>query len=205
MKRFAKWLGKIVARVLVLVLTIVLLPYASKYINRWMPDGTQSAVTLSAILERHMESSQRLETAVVEDTGVLTSTVDAKFIGAVQKVTFYYTYRASLGIDLTKIEISQTGSRLEISIPEIEVLQDSLEPTSVEKDDFWFPLTEKRRMQLLEDEKLKCRTHYLEENAENQQAKEYAAESLKSFISQFIGTSFQEVEITYLEETAEES
>lgn len=172
MKRFIKWLGKIVGTALCICLIIVFLPRLYRFVSKYLPDGSRNAVTASVVLSRHMEESARLETNKVTDTGVLTSTVNALLIGEVQNVVIQYTYEASLGIDLKKVEMEIRGNTLTLKLPPVEVLQDSLTVTDVDKRDFWFPLTEGRRQKLVDDEKLKCRTHYLEENEESDKARE---------------------------------
>ena len=102
MKRFLKWLGKVVGTALSLVLVIIMLPYATKWIGKLLPDGSRNAITVSAVLSRQMEASSRLETAKIEDEGVISSSVDALFIGQVQNVVIQYRYEASMGIDLKK-------------------------------------------------------------------------------------------------------
>ncbi len=186
MKGFFKWLGKVVGTALVLCLVIVFLPRISRFVARYLPDGSQNAVTVSAVLSRHMEESARLETNVVSDTGVISSSVDALLIGQVQNVVIQYSYEASLGIDLKKVEMVIHGNTLTLKLPPLEVMQDSLTVTNVEKDDFWFPLTEGRRQQLIDDERLKCRAHYLEENEENTKARETTVKVVNEMVNSLL-------------------
>lgn len=206
MKRFLKWLGKVVGTALSLVLVIIMLPYATKWIGKLLPDGSRNAITVSAVLSRQMEASSRLETAKIEDEGVISSSVDALFIGQVQNVMIQYRYEASMGIDLKKVKMQILGNVLTLELPPVEVLADSLTPLNVERNDFWFPLSEERRLKLLEDERLKCRAHYLEENQENRDAFDYSVAAMTEWLDQLLKeTGRQGVEIVCVQQKAPET
>lgn len=189
-----------------LVLVIIMLPYATKWIGKLLPDGSRNAITVSAVLSRQMEASSRLETAKIEDEGVISSSVDALFIGQVQNVVIQYRYEASMGIDLKKVKMQILGNVLTLELPPVEVLADSLTPLNVERNDFWFPLSEERRLKLLEDERLKCRAHYLEENQENRDAFDYSVAAMTEWLDQLLKeTGRQGVEIVCVQQKAPET
>ncbi len=193
---FLKWLGKIIGTALTLCLMIVLLPYAFKAAYRLLPDGSKNAVTVSAILSRKMEESARLETNKISDEGVISSSVNALWIGEVQNVVMKYTYEASLGIDLKKVEMSIAGNTLTLKLPKLEILTDSINIKEVERNDFWFPLSESRRRKLMEDEKLKCRQHYLEENEDSVQARVNTEKVVREMLAELLsGSAGMDVDI----------
>ena len=195
-----------VGTALSLVLVIIMLPYATKWIGKLLPDGSRNAITVSAVLSRQMEASSRLETAKIEDEGVISSSVDALFIGQVQNVVIQYRYEASMGIDLKKVKMQILGNVLTLELPPGEVLADSLTPLNVERNDFWFPLSEERRLKLLEDERLKCRAHYLEENQENRDAFDYSVAAMTEWLDQLLKeTGRQGVEIVCVQQKAPET
>lgn len=195
-----------VGTALSLVLVIIMLPYATKWIGKLLPDGSRNAITVSAVLSRQMEASSRLETAKIEDEGVISSSVDALFIGQVQNVVIQYRYEASMGIDLKKVKMQILGNVLTLELPPVEVLADSLTPINVERNDFWFPLSEERRLKLLEDERLKCRAHYLEENQENRDAFDYSVTAMTEWLDQLLKeTGRQGVEIVCVQQKAPET
>ncbi len=195
-----------VGTALSLVLVIIMLPYATKWIGKLLPDGSRNAITVSAVLSRQMEASSRLETAKIEDEGVISSSVDALFIGQVQNVVIQYRYEASMGIDLKKVKMQILGNVLTLELPPVEVLADSLTPLNVERNDFWFPLSEERRLKLLEDERLKCRAHYLEENQENRDAFDYSVAAMTEWLDQLLKeTGRQGVEIVCVQQKAPET
>ena len=205
MKRFMKWLGRVIGTAVSLVLVIILLPYATRWIGKLLPDGSRNAITVSAVLSRSMESSSRLETAKIEDEGVISSSVDALLIGQVQNVVIQYRYEASVGIDLKKVKMHIQGKTLTLELPGVEILNDSLTPVNVERNDFWFPLSEERRQKLLDDEKAKCRAHYLEQNQDNGAAFDYSVAAMTEWLDQLLNeTARQGVEIVCVQQETTE-
>ena len=197
MKALLKWLGRTVGSALTLVLVIVLLPHASRLMNSILPDLSGAAVTVSATLARNLQQSARLETAIAEEEGVLESGTEALFLGQVQKVTVRYTYHASLGIDLRKVQVKVTGNTITLLLPEMEVLSDSLTPEEISKDDFWYPLTEERLQTLLNQEQERCRAYYLEEHAHTDQAWADTVAALEGTVSQWIALGNDRITIEY--------
>lgn len=201
MKALLKWLGRTVGSALTLVLVIVLLPHASRLMNSILPDLSGAAVTVSATLARNLQQSARLETAIAEEEGVLESGTEALFLGRVQKVIVRYTYRASLGIDLSKVQVKIAGNTITLLLPEMEVLSDSLTPEEISKDDFWYPLTEERLQALLNQEQERCRAYYLEEHAHTNQAWADTVAALESTVSQWIALGNNRLTIEYAPQT----
>lgn len=189
MKRFLRWLGRIVATAVTLVLVLVLLPYGARLAARYLPDLSGAAVNATVLLSHKLESSARLETVTVEDEGLLNATTSALFLGQVQSVSIQYVYQASLGIDLQKVEMELDGSTITLKLPEIEILLDSITPTQVEKDDFWYPLTEERRQQLLAEELEACRQRCLEEYAASEEAWRSTIATMESTVATWLENS----------------
>ena len=197
MKALLKWLGRTVGSALTLVLIIVLLPHASRLMNSILPDLSGAAVTVSATLARNLQQSARLETAIAEEEGVLESGTEALFLGQVQKVIVRYTYHASLGIDLRKVQVKVPGNTITLLLPDMEVLSDSLTPEEISKDDFWYPLTEERLQTLLNQEQERCRAYYLEEHAHTDQAWADTVAALEGTVSQWIALGNDRITIEY--------
>lgn len=204
MKRLLKWFSRIIASVLTLILVILALPYASRFLSSMLPDLSGAATNLSVTLSRHMQEAARLETSIVEDEGVLESSTNALFLGEVQKVTIRYTYRASIGIDLTKVQLSVSGNTITMELPALEVLSDSLTPEEIIRDDFWYPLTDERLQKLLSDEQTRCRAHYLAENAQSAAAWSNTVAAMENTIGQWIGLGRSGVSIEFIPATAHE-
>ena len=112
MKRFGRWLAKVVGTAVVMVLVFVLAPYASRLAQQWLPDLSGAAITESATLAREMRASARLETMTVDEQGVITSSISAFLIGVVQSVAITYDYHASVGIDLSKVQVAASGNTI---------------------------------------------------------------------------------------------
>ena len=188
MKRLLRYLARVAGTALTIVLIVVLLPYASRWASSILPDLGGAALKTSILLSHQMQESARLETATVEDEGVLNASTSAMFLGTVQNVSIQYVYRASLGIDLRKVEIKVEGSTVTLLLPEIEILSDSLTPVQTVKDDFWYPLTEERRQKLLQDELDKCRERCLTEYATSDEAWQNTVSALSDTVSAWVST-----------------
>lgn len=196
MKALLKWLGRVIGTALCLVLVIVMLPYASRWAAQIIPDLTGAAMTTSATLSRKLAQSARLECIQADREGVLESTVDALLIGTVQSVQIAYDYHASIGIDLSKVEVRVEGSRITLALPEMEVISDSLTPTQIDRKDFWYPLTDERREKLLQDEREACRAAELEA-AKTDEGWAYVTAALENTISGWIGAESSRLTIQY--------
>ena len=196
MKAFLKWLGRVIGTALCLVLVIVMLPYASRWAAQIIPDLTGAAMTTSATLSRKLAQSARLECIQADREGVLESTVDALLIGTVQSVQIAYDYHASIGIDLSKVEVRVEGSRITLALPEMEVISDSLTPTQIDRKDFWYPLTDERREKLLQDEREACCAAELEA-AKTDEGWAYVTAALENTISGWIGAESPRLTIQY--------
>lgn len=203
MKGFLRWLGRITATAVTVVLIVVLLPYASDLASAVLPDLSGAALNTSLLLSHKMENSSRLETSVIEDEGILNSTTNAMFIGQVQSVTMKYTYRASIGIDLSKVEMSVRGNTITLTLPQMEILADSITPDQVEKDDFWYPLTESRRQKILDDELALCRERCLSEYAASEKAWSNTVAAMENTVSGWLTAANSGVTVRYQQSSAQ--
>ena len=162
MKALLRWLAKIVGSALTLVLVIVLFPHISRIAARLLPDESGAAIKASAILAEKLENSSRLETMKVQADGVLNYDIQAAFIGTVANINASYQYNGSFGIDLKAVAIQADGNDLTFILPLPEVIQDSLTPDEVHRNDFWYPgFSDQDYEQLMEAERLVCRERYL--------------------------------------------
>ena len=92
MKRIGKWLLGLITSALTLVLVIVLLPYAAKWVARIMPDESAAAIRASVVLSQKLEQSAKLETLHVTEEGALNYEIKAAFLGTVASINADYTY-----------------------------------------------------------------------------------------------------------------
>ncbi len=188
MKHVGRWLAKVLGSALCIVLVFVTLPYASRLAAQWMPDLSGAALTQSATLAREIRSSARLETTTVDEEGVLTSTTTAFLIGVVQSVAISYDYHASVGIDLSKVQLAVSGNTVTFYLPQPEVLADSLTPDYENSviNDTWYALTDVRRQELLDEEQLARRNAVTEDQASSQAAWENTVSVFEGYIAQWM-------------------
>ena len=106
MKRIGKWLLGLITSALTLVLVIVLLPYAAKWVARIMPDESAAAIRASVVLSQKLEQSAKLETLHVTEEGALNYEIKAAFLGTVASINADYTYEGSFGIDLQQVTMN---------------------------------------------------------------------------------------------------
>lgn len=162
MKHFLRWLAKIAGSVITIALLIILFPYISRLAKMIMPDEAGSAIKTSAVIATRLENTSRLETLKVSEDGVLDYEIRAAFLGSVANLTVSYTYDASFGIDLSKVEMRVSNSEITFVLPEPELLQDSLSPKEVYSEEFWYPGFSKEDYQdVLEEERVARRAEYL--------------------------------------------
>lgn len=162
MKRFFRWLVRVISTAVILALVFVLLPYASKFIARLMPDESGAAIKASAILAEKLENSARLETLRVEEEGVLNYEVKPAFLPTVAQISAKYIYEASFGVDLKKVGLQVTGQQITFVIPPHELIQDNLTPTEIYRDDYWYPwIQDDKYEQIFEEERISRREVYL--------------------------------------------
>ena len=177
---------RVLSTALILTLTLVLLPHVTRLAGRLWPDPARTT-RASEVLRHQLTQTARLETLTVDDEGVMTSTVQAALIGEVQRVTIHYDYHASIGIDLEKVRVSAEGGELTVLLPPLEILSDSLTPTQVDRNDFWYPLTEGRRARLLEAERTSRAEASLAEARDSASLKEETLGRLQQLITSWLG------------------
>ena len=161
MKQTGKWFASIAAKALIVILVILLLPYAGQLFQLILPGITGEINAQSRILEQKLESSQRLEVTKVEEDGILEAKTDVIILGTVGTTTIRYKYTASLGIDLNEVVLTPDSDRIIFYLPDPVILNDGIEATEVRKQDFFSHAIDKSTETLLDEQKQKCRELYL--------------------------------------------
>lgn len=161
MKKTGKWFASIAAKALIVILVILLLPYAGQLFQLILPGITGEINAQSRILEQKLESSQRLEVTKVEEDGILEAKTDVIILGTVGTTTIRYKYTASLGIDLNEVVLTPDSDRIIFYLPDPVILNDGIEATEVRKQDFFSHAIDKSTETLLDEQKQKCRELYL--------------------------------------------
>lgn len=162
MKGIFRWFVKVVTSAIILVLVFTMLPYAVKIAAKLMPDESGAAIKASAVIAAKLENSARLETLRVEEEGVLNYGVKPAFLPTVAEITAKYKYEASFGVDLSKVTIQLAGNHMTFVLPPFELIQDSITPTEIYRDDYWYPwIKDEKYEKLFEDERVARRSSYL--------------------------------------------
>ena len=188
MKTAGKWVGKILAKVIVIVLVIVLLPYAFRLAERAFPELSGRVQVESAALMRTLKASSRLETTTVEEEGVLEANTSVVVLGTVGKTVITYLYKASLGIDLSRVQLKRNGKTITFLIPPLEVLNDSIEAKEVNKNDFFSYAIDKSPETLLAEQQLRCRETFLNEKETDGVTWEHTQKALLDSIGEWLKT-----------------
>jgi len=186
MKKAGKWIAGILGRTIVLVLVIVLLPYAFQAAERLFPELSGRVQVESAALMRSLRASQRLETTTVEEEGVLDAKTSVVLLGTVGRTVITYRYRASLGVDLKKVELKRDGKQMTFLIPPLEVLADSIEPLEVTKNDFFSHAIDRSTESLLQEQLMKCREACLQEKEDSETAWENTQKAFRETIGEWL-------------------
>lgn len=161
MKRTGKWILSVASKTLIVILVILLLPFARQFFQLIFPDITGEIDTQSRIIEQKLQSSKRLEVTTVEEEGILEAVTNVIILGPVGKTTVRYRYTASLGIDLSEVILTQDSDRIIFSLPDAVVLNDGIEALEVRKNNFFSYAIDKSPEELLNEQKQQCRDQYL--------------------------------------------
>ena len=182
MKRFGKWALRTVTTAVVLALLITLLPRISALVSQLWPDPAKTK-RVAAVISSELAASERLETSALREEHVAVHTVDALFLGEVQRVTIRYRYEASVGLDLREAACAaeESGGML-VSLPALILLQDSLTPLETQVEDFSYKLSEKRRQAILDEERAKCREAFWSDEAAVREARGNAEQAVRHLL-----------------------
>ena len=163
MKKTGKWAFSVITKVIVIILVILLLPYARDLYRLIAPNVTGEILTQSKIIEQKLESSQRLEVSTVEEEGLIESKTNVIIFGTVGTTTIRYRYTASIGIDLKNVIMTPEDDRIVLLLPEAEVLNDSIEAIEINKHNLFSKAIEKSVETLLAEQRVKCREEFISE------------------------------------------
>lgn len=188
--RLLRRLAAIVTLALALTLANVFSPYIKNWVYRLLPGiDYQSAVTQ---LTHEMEKAGELIAVRHSDTGILTATREALWVGTVSKVTAPYLYEIGLGIKLKDVKLEIGENELTVIVPQAQVLYDHFQVTGdIQKNDFWGLLNEKQFQQIQDEQHDACRQGYLDDPQFMEKAWEAACEQLEILFRQWTGENLQ--------------
>ena len=205
MKKTGKWFLSIFSRVVVIVLVILLLPYAKNISMLLMPDVMGEIRTQSSIIEQKLESSKRLEVTTIDEEGVLRAETNVIIFGTVGSTTIRYRYTASVGIDLSKVVMTTDSERIIFILPGTEVLNDGIEALEINRNNLFSKAIDKSVETLLAEQRVKCREQYLTETRHSEKTKEDAEKAFRETVCQWLesfGERHYEFEILFSEDQA---
>ena len=188
--RLLRRLAAIVTLALALILANTFSPYIKNWVYRLLPGvDYQSAVTR---LTHEMEKAGELIAVRHTDTGVMTGTIDALFLGTVSKVSAPYLYEIGLGIKLEDVKLTPGETELTVTVPKPQVLYDHFQVTGdIQNDDFWGLATQQRYQKMLDERQTACRQSYLNDPQCLEKAWEAACEQLGTLFRQWTGENLQ--------------
>ena len=207
MKRTGKWLLSVFTKVIVVILVILLLPYARDLYHLIIPDATGEIRTQSKILEQKLESSQRLEVTTIDEEGILTADTNVIILGTVGTTRIKYRYTASVGIDLSKVIMTVDSDRIIFTLPDTEILNDGIEALEINKNNLFSKAIEKSTETLLAEQRIRCREQYITDEQHSQKTRDDTVKAFNETICQWLesyGERHYEFEIIYPDKPAAE-
>lgn len=160
MKAILRWIAGVIGTIIALAATIVLLPYAGDIVNKVMPDVTSAAERTAGVISSKLSESARLESITVSESGTVNHDLSLAGI-SVGGVTFDYDYTASFGIDLKRVQMVVSGSKIVFMLPQPELILDDLVPRNISRKDTLVIISDDDYEALIERERLACRARYL--------------------------------------------
>lgn len=188
--RLLRRLGAIVALALAITLANVFSPIMKNWFSGLLPK-----VDYNSAVERlthEMVKAGELIAVRHTDTGVMTGSIDALFLGTVSRVTAPYQYEIGLGIRLEDVKLTAGETELTVTVPRPQALYDHFQVTGdVQNDDFWGLASQQRYQQMLDEQQAACRQAYLDDPQCLEQAWEAACEQLETLFRQWTGENLQ--------------
>ena len=188
MKKTGKWAFSVFTKAIVIILVIILLPYAKDLYRLIIPNVTGEILTQSKIIEQKLESSQRLEVTTVKEEGVIESKTNVIIFGTVGTTTIKYRYTASIGIDLKNVIMTPEADRIVFILPEADVLNDGIEAI------------EKSIETLLSEQREKCREEFISDKEHSAKIRDDAILAFNETVCKWLdsyGERHYEIEILY--------
>ena len=188
--RVLRRLGAIVALALAITLANVFSPIMKNWFSGLLPKVDYNSA--AERLTHEMVKAGELIAVRHTDTGVMTGSIDALFLGTVSRVTAPYQYEIGLGIRLEDVKLTAGETELTVTVPKPQALYDHFQVTGdVKNDDFWGLASQQRYQQMLDKQQAACRQAYLDDPQCLEQAWEAACEQLETLFRQWTGENLQ--------------
>ncbi len=188
--RLLRRLGAIVALALAITLANVFSPIMKNWFSGLLPKVDYNSA--AERLTHEMVKAGELIAVRHTDTGVMTGSIDALFLGTVSRVTAPYQYEIGLGIRLEDVKLTAGETELTVTVPKPQALYDHFQVTGeIRNNDFWGLASQQRYQQMLDEQQAACRQAYLDDPQFMQQAWEAACEQLEILFRQWTGEDLQ--------------
>ena len=190
MKQIMRFILRIISFALIICLVIVLMPNITRLLEKLLPDIHTNTRLTTARISQEIRKMGELTSLELTDTGSFTASLPALIFGEAQRVTVPYEYSLSMGIDLSSIEFEAAQSTIRVLVPPAKVLRDELTVTGEpDVSDFFFPLTNERYQQILDEQAAGFKKAYEEDADLLQKAWHSAVEKLQKLLSSLAGQS----------------
>ena len=207
MKKTGKWAFSVFTKAIVIILVILLLPYAKNLYHLIAPDVTGEILTQSRIIEQKLESSQRLEVTTAEEEGMIESQTNVIIFGTVGTTTIRYRYTASIGIDLKNVIMTPENDRIVFILPEADILNDGIEAIEINRHNLFSKAIEKSVETLLAEQREKCREKFISDKEHSEKIRDDAIRAFNETVCRWLnsyGERHYEIEILYSGQQAAE-
>lgn len=200
MKKTGKWALSVFTKTIVIILVILLLPYAKNLYHLILPNVTGEILTQCRIIEEKLESSKRLEVTKVEEEGTIESKTNVIIFGTVGTTTIRYRYTASIGIDLNQVIMTPDSDRIVFVLPKADILNDGIEPVEINRHNLFSKAIEKSIEALLAEQRDKCREKYISDKDYSEKIRSDAIRAFNDTVCKWLdsyGEKHYEIEIRY--------
>ena len=161
MKRERRHVIRFFPKATIILAFIILLPYSRLLFSRLFPDLKGEIRTQSVILRQKLLSSNRLEVTRIEEEGVMVADTSVIILGTVGKTTIRYRYSASIGIDLSEVDMVIQDDSIVFLLPEPVIMNDGIDALEINKKNMFSYAIDKKTETLLQEQKEKCRETYM--------------------------------------------
>lgn len=187
MKKTVRFLAKVLALLLAILLLVTFWPNIVSQLRSWV-FPPEAIVLETDQLSHELQEMGILVTRQYADEGTFTASMPAIIIGEAQRVTVPYRYQIDFGVDLEQADIHAVDDGLLlVTLPAASMIHDSLEVTGeIEVYDFFYPLTEARYQEILDEQHRTLRQAYLDDETHALGALETAKEKVGALLASLL-------------------
>lgn len=190
MKKIIKYLLRIVALALAIMLVVVCAPYVKSWVSDHLLDGRYTRTAL--LLTQEMQKAGELTAVRHQETGRMDAKIEALAIGVVGSVQADYSYEIGLGITLNEVSLIAQDDGITVQVPAVRMLYDRFLVTGEPRiSDVWNLMTETRYQAMLDEQAAECKERYLSDAETLENAWTAACEQLEALFYTWAGESIR--------------